>query len=194
MKGRIAAVAAALVLCACGGAAPRIDFYSLTAPPAPAAPTAPASTLAIHVGPVTVPDAVDRPQMVVRLDDNRVDIDDQHRWVEPLKNAVPRLIADSIARELNTPNVLTSRQSSGLEIDYRVAIDVQHFDSSSGEVSEDVLWTIRSRKETQAPRLGRSAVKENATGGAEGIAAAHARALQRVAHDIAEAIRSMEGK
>jgi uncharacterized lipoprotein YmbA len=191
MKGRIALAAVAVLACACGSE-PRIDFYSLQSPQAPA-PTMPASALAIHIGPVTVPDAVDRPQMVLRLDDNRVNIDDQHRWVEPLKNAVPRLIADSIARDLNTPNVLTSRQSSGLDIDYRVAIDVQHFDSSAGEVSEDVLWTIRSRK-TQVPRLGRSVVKEPASGGAEGIAAAHGRALQRVAHDIAEAIRSMEGK
>jgi uncharacterized protein len=180
-----------LLVGACGGPEPRIDFYSLTLPSAPA-PTSPASTLAIHIGPVTVPDAVDRPQMVVRLDDNRVNIDDQHRWVEPLKNAVPRLLADSLARELNTPNVLTSRQSSALDIDYRIAIDVQHFDSSANEVSEDILWTIRSRKPQATPRLGRSAVKENARGGADGIAAAHARALQRVAHDIAEAIRAME--
>jgi uncharacterized protein len=192
MKQRIAVAVAALLVGACGGPEPRIDFYSLSLPPA-AAPTAPASALAIHIGPVTVPDAVDRPQMVVRLDDNRVNIDDQHRWVEPLKNAVPSLLADALARELNTPNVLTSRQSAALDIDYRVAIDVQHFDSSSSEISEDILWTIRSRK-TQTPRLGRSVVKENATGGADGIAVAHVRALQRVAHDIAEAIRAMESK
>jgi uncharacterized lipoprotein YmbA len=190
MMRRIAAAGAALLACACGSA-PRIDFYSLSSPPAPSAPAAPASKLSIHIGPVTVPDAVDRPQMVMRRDDNRADIDDQHRWVEPLKNAIPRLLADAIARELNTPDVLTSRQSSALDIDYRVAVDVQHFDSSPGEVSEDVLWTIRSRK-SQAPRLGRSTVRETASPGAEGIAAAHSRALARVGHDIAEAIRSME--
>jgi len=189
MKGRIAALAGALLLSACGSE-PRIDYYSLAAP-AESAPGAARSTLAVHIGPVSVPDAVDRPQIVTRLDDNRVNIDDSHRWVEPLKNAIPRLIADSVARQLNTPNVLTSRQSSALDIDYRVAIDVQHFDSSANEVFEDILWTIRSRK-GGAPRLGRSAVTEPASGGAEGIAAAHGRALQRVAHDIAEAIRAQE--
>ncbi len=190
MMGRIAAVLAALIACACSSTEPKIDFYSLSQPPGPA-PTSPASSLSIHIGPVTVPEAVDRQQMVIRLDDNRVNIDDEHRWVEPLKNAIPSVIADSVARELNTPKVLISRQSSALEIDYRVAIDVQHFDSMAGGVSEDVLWTIRSRK-AQEPRLGRSFVQEGASGGAEGIAAAHARALQRVAHDIAQAIRAME--
>jgi uncharacterized lipoprotein YmbA len=193
MTRRIAAVATALLLYACGGAEPRIDYYSLASPPAPAASSAPASKLAIHIGPVTVPEAVDRSPMVVRRDDNRVDIDDRHLWVEPLKNAIPRVLADAIAQELNTPNVLTSRQSSTLDIDYRVAIDVQHFESSAGEVSEDVLWTIRSSK-TNTPRLGRSAVRETAAPGAEGIAAAHSRALARVAHDIAAAIRAMETK
>jgi uncharacterized lipoprotein YmbA len=189
MMRTTALLGAALLACACGSA-PQIDFYSLSSPPTPSAP---ASTLAIHIGPVTVPDAVDRPQMVMQRDGNRADIDDQHRWVEPLRNAIPRVLADAIASELGTPNVLTSRQSSALDIDYRVAIDVQHFESSPGEVSEDVMWTIRSRK-TQAPRLGRSTVREAAGPGAEGIAAAHSKALARVAHDIAGAIRAMESK
>jgi len=192
MTRRIAAIAIASIACACGTPA-RIDFYSLASPPAPAAPSTSPSKLAVHVGPVTVPDAVDRPQMVVRRDDNRVEIDDQNRWVEPLRNAIPRILADALAIELNTPNVLTSRQSSTLDIDYRVAIDVQHFDSSPGTVSEDVLWTIRSRK-GGTPKLGRSIVSENAGGGAEAIAAAHSRALARVAHDIAAAIRTMESQ
>jgi len=192
MIRRMAALAAALLAAACGGPEPRIDFYAL-APTAAAAPAAPASRLTVHVGPVTVPDAVDRPQMVVSLEDNRVAIDDQHRWVEPLKNAIPRVLADSLSRELGTPDVLTSRQSSSLDIDYRVAVDVQHFDSSANEAFEDVLWTIRSRKTAQ-PRLGRTTVRETAPGGAAGIAAAHSRALEHVAHDIAQAIRAMESK
>lgn len=194
MIRRIAAVAAALVAGACSFDSPRIDFYALSAPPAQPAPSAPASTLSIHVGPVTVPDSVDRPQMVTGLEGNRVNIDDVHRWVEPLKSAIPRVLADSISHELNTPNVLTSRQSSTLDNDYQVAVDVQHFDSLAGEVSEDVLWTIRSRKTEAPPRLGRSLVRENAAAGPEGIAAAHGRALGRVAHDIAETIRAMEAK
>ena len=193
MIRRIAAIAAASLVAACGGEPVRLDYYTLSSPPAPSAPAAAPAPFTVHVGPVSVPDGVDRPQIVLRLDDNRVTIDDNHHWIEPLKNAIPRVISDALARELNTPRVLTSRQSSALDIDYRVAVDVQHFESSSSEVSEDVLWTIRSRK-TKEPKLGRSVVRESAPGGFEGIAAAHSRALERVAHDIAAAIRSMEGR
>ncbi|HUL95731.1 MAG TPA: PqiC family protein [Usitatibacter sp.] len=194
MNGRMLGAMAALALAACGSPPAAIDFYSLTASP-PAPPAAGAASFSVHVGPVTVPDGVDRPQMVVRLSDNRVDIDDQHRWAEPLRDAIPRALADDLARELGTPRVMTSRQSATLDFDYRVAVDIQHFESSYADGAyEDVLWTLRGAKGRE-PRVGRTTVREPAASGdAAGVAAAHGRALQRVAHDIAAAIRAMEGR
>lgn len=183
----IAALAAALMLHACGGPDVRIEYYSLSAPGAqPAA--AHAGTLSVHLGPVSVPDGVDRPQLVLRQDANQVTIDDTHRWAEPLKDAIPRVLADALAAELATPRVMTSRQSASLDFDYRVAIDIQHFDSSPAEASQDVIWTIRTRG-NQPPRVGRTVVSEPAAGGFEALAAAHSRALAHVARDIAQAIR-----
>jgi len=194
MKGRLLGALAALALAGCGGAPVAIDFYSLTANPAPP-PAAGASPLAVHVGPVTIPEGVDRPQMVMRLADNRVDIDDQHRWAEPLRDAIPRALADDLARELGTPRVMSSRQSATLDFDYRVAVDVQHFESSLTDGAYlDALWTIRSRKGGE-PRVGRTSVRVGATSAdAAGVAAAHGQALQKVAADIGAAIRSMEGR
>ncbi len=185
----LAAAAAVLVLAGCGGAPARIDYFALTAPPATTvAPQA--NALSVHIGPVSVPDGVDRPQLVVRGAGNEVSIHDNERWAEPLKEAIPRVIADSLAAELGTPRVMTSRQSSSLDFDYRVAIDVQHFDSSLTEgASEDVIWTIRT-KPNSPPRVGRTVVKEPAAGVAN-LAEAHSRALARVSHDIAAAIRDM---
>lgn len=181
--------AAAAVLGACGGANVRIDYYTLSAAPAHTAPAQP-DTLAVHLGPVSLPDGVDRPQIVMRRDANQVAIDDTHRWAEPLKDAIPRVLSDALAAELGTPRVLTSRQSASLEFDYRVAIDVQHFDSSVTEAHEDVIWTIRTRG-NEPPRVGRTVVNEPATGGFDSLAAAHSRALAAVARDIAQAIRGL---
>jgi hypothetical protein len=184
----LAAVAAALG--ACGGANVRIDYYSLTAPPAHTA-AAQSNTLSVHIGPISVPDGVDRPQIVMRRDANQVAIDDSHRWAEPLKDAIPRVLSDALAAELGTPRVLTSRQSASLDFDYRVAIDVQHFDSSATDAHEDVIWTIRTRGNEPA-RVGRTVVTETAAGGFDTLAAAHSRALAAVARDIAQAIREMK--
>lgn len=183
----LAAVAAALG--ACGGANVRIDYYALTAPPAHTS-AAQSNTLSVHLGPISVPDGVDRPQIVVRRDANQVAIDDTHRWAEPLKDAIPRVLSDALAAELGTPRVLTSHQSASLDFDYRVAIDVQHFDSSATDAHEDVIWTIRTRGNEPA-RVGRTVVTEPAAGGFDSLAAAHSRALAAVARDIAQAIRGL---
>lgn len=194
MRGRILAALAALALAGCGSAPVAIDFYSLTASP-PAPPPSGGPSLSVHVGPVTIPDGVDRPQMVIRLADNRVDIDDQHRWAEALRDAIPRALADDLAHDLGTPRVMSSRQSATLDFDYRVAVDVQHFDSSLTDGAYiDALWTIRGAKGKE-PKVGRTTAREpSQSGDAAGIAAAHGRALQRVSSDIAAAIRSMDGR
>lgn len=185
----IACIALALAGC---GTAPRINFYTLAAPAASGA-AATASPLSVFVGPVTVPEEVDRPQMVLRTGPNEVDIADSHRWSEPLKSAIPRVLADALGRELGTARVMTSRQSSSLAIDYRVAVDVRHFDSSYADgASIDALWTLRSSKGGE-PRTGRSVVREPAgSHDAQGIAAAHGRALDRLAREIAGAIRALD--
>lgn len=185
---RLAAAAIALGLAGCGGKEVRIDYFALTAPPAHTV-AAEAGALSIHVGPVSIPEGVDRPQLVTHGDGTTVTVHDNQRWGEPLKDAIPRVIADSLSAELGTPRVMTSRQSASLDFDYRVAIDVQHFDSTSSGVSDDVIWTIRTRGDKPA-RVGRTVVQEPASG-IGGLAEAHSKALARVSHDIAEAIRAI---
>jgi uncharacterized lipoprotein YmbA len=51
----------------------------------------------VGVGPVTVPAAVDRPQIVLRVDANRVALQEQSRWAEPLKESIPRVVASNLA-------------------------------------------------------------------------------------------------
>lgn len=180
----------AACLAACGTPA-KLSYYTLAPSSAPPANPGPAG-LAVFVGPVTIPEGVDRPQMVRRVDANRVEIADLDRWAEPLKAAIPRVIADTLARDLGTATVMTSRQSATLAFDYRVAIDIARFDFSPGEgAAIDALWTIRAGKEG-APRTGRSQAREAAgAGSAEAMAAAEGRALESVAREIAATIRTM---
>jgi uncharacterized lipoprotein YmbA len=175
-------------LAACGTPA-KLNYYTLAVPAAgaPAAQTA-ARTMNVYVGPVTIPEAVDRPQMVYRVDANQVEIADLERWAEPLKAGVPRLIADTLRREIPGSTVMTSRESATLDFDYRVAVDVQRFDFSAGSgAAIDALWTIRTPR--GEPRTGRTEAREAGGSGPEALAAAQSRALEKVARDIATAIR-----
>ena len=187
---RTAAAAFAIALAACGSPAPKERYFTLAAPGPGVAPASSQSP-SVFVGPVSVPDAVDRSQMVLRTGANQVDVSDDDRWAEPLRSAIPRVIAETLSRELGSSRILASRMTAGTPVDYRVAIEVQRFDSSLDEgATIDALWTISTP--SGPSRNGRSTVHEPAAShDPAGIAAAHAKALARIAGDIAQAIRSM---
>jgi len=173
-----------LLMTACASP-PRERFYTLEAPEAPAAADA---ALSIAVGPVTIPDLVDRPQFVLRVGANQVTITEQARWAEPLKSAIARVVAVNLASALSA-RVVSPRNG---EVDYRVALDVQRFDSGPGDsVLIDAAWTVTSSN--GARRSGRSVVQEKAKVMEYGaLAAAHSAALAALSREIAQAIREQK--
>ena len=191
MRGRIHIAATCLVATALAGcgSSPTANFYTLGAG---AAPAQTAATYSIAVGPVTVPDVVDRPQLVVRAGANRVTIAELHRWAGPLKSEVPRVIAENLSQLLGTKQVSTYSQNAIGDAEYRVVVDIQRFDSALGEaVTIDALWSVR--RASGEPSAGRSLVTEPAGGGGyDALVAAYSRALAAVSRDIAAAIRSAD--
>jgi len=185
-------LAFSVLLAACVGApALREQYFTLSSPNPGAAPPASESP-SIYVGPVTVPEAVDRPSMVLRTSPNQVDVSDDYRWAEPLRNAIPRVIGDVLSRELGTSRVLTSRSASATPVDIRVAIEIQHFDSSlANGATIDAVWSVRNVANGKS-RNGRSAVHEAMIEqGPAGIAGAHSRALESIGKEIAAAVREV---
>jgi len=193
MRSRIARgwlLLAAVVLAACVGTpAPKEQYFTLSSPNPGVAPPA-SDSPSIYVGPVTVPEAVDRPSMVLRTSPNQVDVSDDYRWAEPLRNAIPRMIGDVLSRELGTSRVLTNRSASATAVDIRVSIEIQRFDSSLTDgATIDAVWSVKDVANGKM-RNGRSVVHEAlASSGPAGIAAAASRALERVGHEIAQAAR-----
>ena len=183
------AVFFAFVVTVTGCASPRSSFYTLNSTGKPATSGADYS---VSVGPVSVPAAVDRPQIVVRLEPNRVAIDEFHRWASPLQDAIARVVAENLAAMLGTPHVTVFSQPTGAGARYRVLVDVLRFESAPGEAATmDAVWTVRSTKDGTT-RSGRTTVsepvpdREYAT-----LAAAHSRALGRLSADLAGAIQGL---
>jgi uncharacterized protein len=170
---------------------PRVTFYTLE--PGAQVETAAAVTVvpAIAVGPVTLPELVDRPQLVVRVAANRVEILETHRWAEPLKSEIPRLIAENLRRLLGSRRVSSYLQHAGVDADYRVLVDIQRFESSPGEaVTVEAVWSLR-RAAGGTPKTGRSLVREPVDAvGYDPMVAAYGRALLAVSRDLAGAIRA----
>jgi len=181
----IAFVAAAAF--GCGTTAPS-RFYTLDATAAPAGVAARAD--AIMVGPVSVPAAVDRPEFVVQVAPNRVDVDEFNRWASPLGDAIAQAVAGDLVKLLGTPNVTVAPLAKFAPA-YWVTIDVQRFDSTPGQAAlVEAVWTVRKTAGGET-RSGRTVAQESAQGtGFDALAAAHSRAIAKVSNDIAAAIRA----
>ncbi len=184
------AIPCALVLLAAGCASPAPRYYTLSGATAPAAAS---SDLSVAVGPVSVPAAVDRPQIVVTRGPNQVWLDEFNRWASPLQSNISRAVAENLIALLGTPRVTLSSQTVSADADYRAAIEVQRFESALGEAAMlDALWTVRRTKDGTS-QTGRTTVREPASEtGYEALAAAHSRAVARLSRDIADAVRALD--
>lgn len=184
------AVCLAVVTVGCSRS-PRVTFYTLEPGARVETVAAAAAVPALAVGPVTLPELVDRPQLVVRLAGNRVAILETHRWAEPLKSEIPRLIAENLGRLLGSSRVASHPQHAGADADYRVLVDIQRFEASPGEaVVVEAIWSLRPVSGGVA-KTGRSLVREPVgSPDYEALVAAYNRALLAVSVDLAKAIRA----
>lgn len=173
----------------CGASAPA-RFYTLNS--TATATGAPAASYAVLVGPVSVPSAVDRPQFVIQVAPNRVELDEFNRWAAPLNDGIARAVAGNLAVLLGTPHVAAA-PATNFDPTYRVTIDVQRFESIPGEaVVVDAAWAVRTVA-GGATRTGRTVAREAVRDGRfEELAAAHSRALAKLSSDIAAAIRAAD--
>jgi len=183
------------LLSSCTGSPP-IHYYTLNIETEAGSPRSIAdrSTLVIAMDHISIPEVVDRPQMVLQSGSNQVRLVDDHRWAESLKSEIPRVVGDNLSRLLMTKMVWSYPQVAKGPVDYRVFIDIRRFESTWGsDVSIDALWTIQPQSTNGAvPKTGRSIVQEPVMGqGFEAIAAAHSRALTAISREIADAIRDM---
>ena len=197
-----AAIIAAVALAGCAGTAPD-HFYRLAdaglGTGAASSNSTPTSTPTrqmptVSVTAVSVPDLVDRPQIVTLGPGSRVQLSEQHRWAEPLKLAIGRLVADRIAAGLGSALVTAYPADPGVEAAYRVSLSVQRFDSELGTAaSSTVLWTVRRTADGQQ-RAGRTVLNQRPLDASfDAIVQAHAQALGRIGDEVAQVILVLQG-
>ena len=195
-----AALAAALfaaLAAGCAGPGATERFFALNdggvvqsttavVPPAPLSSTLPG----IVVSSVTVPELVDRPQIVTRDSANRVVVSEQNLWAEPVRASVGRMLAARLARALveagRPTQVAAYPQASIVEPYLRVTIDVVRFDAvPNGEAVVDALWSVR-RTSDGFVRTGRTVASAPIAGADyDAIVSSWNEALGTVNRDVA---------
>ena len=184
-----------LLLTGCAGSpAPR--YYSLNvALPAASAPTdnahAGQPAKAIGIGPITLPETVDRPQLVLLQGTGEVTLAQGHRWAGSLKQEIGLLLADHLTRRLGYPPIAAYPQSMAVDAPYQVSLDITRFAASlGGEAQIEALWTVRG--DNDSPPLRKrgvylAPVQAHATGTEHAaVVAAYVQALHALGDDLAK--------
>jgi len=173
-----------------GCSSPSAQFYQLHAL-APAGDTA-ASTdpRSLLVGPVTVPAAHDRPQLVIDQGDSRLTILEQQRWAGTLQRNLAEALAGNLRRELGLARIYVYPVVGVPETDRQLLLDVQAIDNRLGRsVRLSGTWTLVARGKTVAAGPI-NAEAPTANGGYPALIAAQEQALLAISRQIADGIRS----
>lgn len=172
------------LLVACGASLPE-RFYRLDALESGTA-LAEASSRRLSVGPVSVPESLDRPQMVWQVEAKRMVIAEQSRWAESLPSAISRVVADNLVRQVAGILPVAAHASA----DIRVELDIRRFDAVPGQwVTLEAVWMLR---QTTNSKQGYVIVREPvAAASTDALVAAHERALLGLSRSIAADLRNL---
>lgn len=179
----------ALYVFAAGCASISPQLYTLSPMAKPVSET---SILSATVGPVSLPAAVDRPQLVLSAGPNQVTVDEFNRWASPLKNDIARVVAENLSLLLGSPYVYVFPQSVSISPSYRITIDVTRFESVPGETARmTAIWSVRSTADGLS-QGGRTVLSEPVREYSYvTLVAAHSRMLGVLSGDIAAAVRTL---
>ena len=190
-----AALAAGLLLASCAQSPPT-RFYTLSSVLAAPSETGAAGErdLAIGIGAVTLPEYLNRPQMVTRIGSNRVALSDLDSWIEPLQGLVARTLAENLALLLDTDDVLTLPQRRPFRPDYQVEVEITRFDADAAgnAVLDARWWVLGARAETELHSTRTTLVEPVPAGDRTAAVAALSRALGALSQEIADVIAAEE--
>ena len=146
----------------------------------------------ISVGPVDVPEYLDRPQIVTRAEGGRVHASESHVWAEGLSAGLLRVIVDNLAYWVPSTRVNPFLSPLAAGADYRVAVRVSALeaDAAREHITLDAHWTLVVAEDGDVIAAQRVRVQESVQGGTyHDVVRAYDAAAGKLSRDIADAIR-----
>jgi uncharacterized lipoprotein YmbA len=98
----------------------------------------------IGVGPVELPEHLERPQIVTKIGSSELHFSEFNRWAGPLEKNFSRVLAENLSILLSTDKVLVYPWIGTLEVKRQLRVNIHQFGSlPGGEVLLKVLWGIK---------------------------------------------------
>ena len=97
----------------------------------------------VGVGPVEIPAYLDRPQIVTGNTGSELQMAEYHRWAEPLRDTITRVLAENLALAMPNSHVLSFPWNRAIIPDYQVEIKISRFHvDAAGNCELKADWTI----------------------------------------------------
>jgi len=183
----------ALVLASCG-TTHNYRYYTLA--PVPFVPVKAAADSGIvpqilGIGPVTIPDYLDRPQVVLRTSRNELVLSESSRWAGSLANDSARVLEENLESMLAKDGFAVVSWRRGIPSDYRVAVQFSRFDAlAGGTVVLKAQWVIYGKDGKGVLLIRESDVREPVLGSEDDSAVeAMGKALMGLSREIMQGVR-----
>ncbi|MBW1865923.1 MAG: membrane integrity-associated transporter subunit PqiC [Deltaproteobacteria bacterium] len=188
-----------LMIAGCRSSTPPVEFYtlaSLSGMEMESHEQSAVRDITIGIGPVQLPQFLNRPQIVIRSGPNKLTVSEFHRWGGYFDQDFLRVLAQDISILMPKSRVIEFPWGDRADPDFRIAFNVQQFDGQPGNsVLLNTVWTIKERKGTKALYAKRSIIRQPVSGNDyEALVAAHSQALAALSREIAAAIKNISNK
>jgi uncharacterized lipoprotein YmbA len=182
----------ALALAACT-TTPPVKYYTLNALHRTAGGVVTAPEITVSISTVAIPDMLDRPQIVTRTDENRVNISDSHRWAGSLKEDLTRVLVENLNTLLAADQIRVGTKETAPDPAYHLIVHINRLEGGlGGTVKVDANWTIRHRKAKEVLASKDVLIEQVVGSGAyDALVAAQSRAIGVLSQEISKGIRDL---
>ncbi len=142
LKGLIITLSLPFAIVGCG-TTPASTFYLLNAE---ASPFPSGSSPSLGVGPIEIPQYLNRNAIVYSREENRLHIAAFERWAEPLDNGIGRVLSLNLASLLDTKDVQSYPWTKSNTPTYAVEVTVLSLDANDKSATLVAQWHLYKAK------------------------------------------------
>ncbi len=185
--GLLALLALSCILAACAESQPS-RFYMLSSLP-PAEATGSGKPLSVGVGPISMPEYLNRPQIVTRESETKLALAEFDRWGEPLGDLFSQVVAANLSSLLKTERVYSLPRRRTASLDYQVEIDIYRFDADQlGLIYLTARWSLYGKGGKKLLKTGTTSLTEQASRSPDALADGMSRVVERFSRNLASEI------
>lgn len=128
----------------------RAQFFVLTSSTGSVTTKAAASNatgkqLSIGVGPVSIPEYLQRPGIATRVGPTRVEYSQTDQWAEPLEQCFPRVLAQDLSNSPAISRVVMYPWPRSIHVDFQLEVNVRRFElDTRRQAVLDAKWDLEN--------------------------------------------------